>query len=186
MSAERSREVSVGEGAAQPAGGAAAPATAAIVAQPRRRKRPGPPPKALDDRMLDAAAMLASGATRRQVAEHFGIPNRTIHHWCSRPDFQRHAALDRKVIVRVALEELAAASRRAVAVLVVIAEDGEAPAAARVSAANSILDRVLPPPIHEGVIVDEPPRTSGFDALSDDELATLQALLSKAGQRTNG
>jgi len=85
-------------------------------------------------------AALLSQSSIGAAARATGVGEVTVHRWLRDEGFQRAYRAARSEVVRQVIGQMQRDSSRAAHVLMVIAEDGDAPASARVSAARSILD----------------------------------------------
>ncbi|MBK8169665.1 MAG: hypothetical protein IPK60_04900 [Sandaracinaceae bacterium] len=134
---------------------------------------PPPTPK-----KVSAAELLGSGHSLRHVAQVLGVHRATLHRWKSEPEFRQLIDGTRKTVLELASEGLVNAVPKAVDALLDIVNNAEAPAAARVRAAEAILDRAGVTPNtavqhnHAHVHVD-------LSRLTEDELDQLRALRSK-------
>jgi hypothetical protein len=108
-------------------------------------------------------ALLAT-PTIKAAAEVAGVPERTAHRWLREPDFGYTVAVARRHVLAQACTRLVATCGTATDVLRDVACDTSAPAAARVTAARTILE------LARGLVdVDH----------IDDRLAALEAAVSR-------
>ncbi len=109
-------------------------------------------------------ALLAT-PTIKAAAEVAGVPERTAHRWLREPDFGHTVAVARRHVLAQACTRLVATCSTATDVLRDVACDTSAPAAARVTAARTILE------LARGLV--------DVDSI-DDRLSALEANISRA------
>jgi molybdenum-dependent DNA-binding transcriptional regulator ModE len=89
------------------------------------------------------AALLTAGSIE-EAAQHVGLGYRTVHRWLREDgDFQDAYRQARRQVVAQAQAQLQRATGKAVATLVAVMEDAETPAAAKVTAARTILEQAI-------------------------------------------
>jgi hypothetical protein len=77
----------------------------------------------------------------KQAAETAGVTKVTLWRWLQSPDFQSRYRAARRQLVETAIAQLQSDCTIAVRVLREVAEDREAPASSRVSAAKTIIEQ---------------------------------------------
>lgn len=87
-----------------------------------------------------AIASLISCHSLSAASRQSGIPERTLRTWLTEDDFRELYDRRRRDVVQSALTALQDGMNRAVLTLARIMQDGETPAAVRVSAAKAILE----------------------------------------------
>ncbi len=87
-------------------------------------------------------ALLACGEIK-EAAHVAGVNEATLWRWLQLPDFQTHYRAARRQLVETAIAQLQSDCTIAVRVLREVAEDREAPASSRVSAAKTILEQAV-------------------------------------------
>lgn len=94
---------------------------------------------------LKGAAIIAllTAPTIEDAAKEAGVSDTTLYRWLKLPEFQEELRETKKQAVNLALTKLQHSTTAAVQVLQDVAEDKDAPASARVSAAKGILDMAL-------------------------------------------
>jgi hypothetical protein len=98
-----------------------------------------------------ALSALVSQPTLSLAAAQVGVTERTLYRWLTEsPAFQAEYRALRREIVNNATYQLAKASNNAVNTLISVMNDGEAPPAARVSAAKLVLEMAF-----RGIEVDD-------------------------------
>jgi len=90
-----------------------------------------------------ALEALLEAKTLTEAAERAGIAKSTLWRWLGDPQFQAGFRERRTEITRQIVARLRVAGTRAAAVLQELADDPEAPASARVSAARAILENAF-------------------------------------------
>ena len=79
----------------------------------------------------------------KQASEACGISDVTLWRWLQLPAFQSRYRAARRQVVETAIAQLQSDCTKAARVLTEIAEDKEAPASSRVSAARTILEQAV-------------------------------------------
>lgn len=87
-----------------------------------------------------AVASLISCHSLAEASRQSGIPERTLRTWMTEEDFKLLYDQRRRDVVQSALTALQEGMSRAVLTLAQLMQDGETPAAVRVSAAKAILE----------------------------------------------
>jgi hypothetical protein len=90
-----------------------------------------------------AIAALLGNPTIKGAAQSIGIGEATLCRWMSDSAFSDAYRDARYQLMKQAIGKMQACISRAVDILMLVAEDTEAPASARVSAARSIIDQAL-------------------------------------------
>lgn len=94
----------------------------------------------LSSKVEQAAILLASGKTGREVAKELGIAAETLSRWKSTPEFQAVANRYRHEYLEAARDASRAAVISAFSVLVEIMQDSTQAAGDRIKAASKVLD----------------------------------------------
>ncbi len=95
----------------------------------------------LDPRHERAAVLTLAGHDATSVGRDLGVHSTTVGRWLERPDVQTYLATARRAVAARVRAGMAQHVPTAVAVLLEVATDPTAPAAARVKAACAYLDR---------------------------------------------
>lgn len=96
------------------------------------------------DRLKESAIIaLLTAPSIEEAAQTAGVSDTTIYRWLKLPEFQAELKEARRQAVNLAISKLQQSTASAVKVLQDVAENEDAPASARVSAARIILDQVL-------------------------------------------
>jgi hypothetical protein len=111
-----------------------------------------------------AIAALLSSRTIADAAQACRLGERTLKRWLATPEFQEEFRQAKKESLRAAAARLNAAAGMATETLKAIADDPTSPAAARVTAARTILE----------------------SAMRDRELDDLESRISQLEQNSNG
>jgi hypothetical protein len=97
----------------------------------------------LSGKQMTAIAALISEPTTKAAAEKAKIAEGTIHRWLNDPAFFAALKESRERVFEATLAALQGGSGKAVKTLCDVMDDATAPAAARVSAAKTVLDLAL-------------------------------------------
>lgn len=100
----------------------------------------GPPKRKGGHKKEQALAALLANPTRKAAAESCGIGLRTLQKWLTEPEFAEQYQQAKCELVNSLIAEIRNDGSRLRRALMGIAEDVEAPAAARVSAAGKLFD----------------------------------------------
>lgn len=147
------------------------------------RKRPPEPRKGGDDARIEAMRLLAEGYQVTAVAETVAVDERTVRRWRDSPEGQRELAVAREARA-AAFAASAEEARRvlreaAVPAAMVLAEQlGATDPEVANRAARAILDRIGVPRTER--VETAATGTEDLGRLSDEELATYEALQRKA------
>lgn len=96
------------------------------------------------ERLREAAIIaLLTAPSIEEAAKTVGVGATTIYRWMKLPQFQEELKEARRQAVSLAIGKLQRSTSAAVKVLQDVAENDEAPASARVSAAKTILEMAL-------------------------------------------
>jgi hypothetical protein len=98
------------------------------------------PEKVLTGQQCKAIALLAGGASIEFAAIEVKVNASTIHAWLKKESFIVEYKAATSLVIEHATSQLKSATGEAVSVLRSVANDGEAPASSRVSAARTILE----------------------------------------------
>jgi len=97
----------------------------------------------LPPRQEQALAALLTSPSVREAAEVVKVSEGTIWRYLRDPAFSARYKAARRDVTEHLIMRLQAASTKAAKVLISVAEDGEAPSSARVSAARAIIENAL-------------------------------------------
>lgn len=90
-----------------------------------------------------ALAALVSSSTVRQASAASGIPERTLWRLLEKPDFSARLEQEKEKLISTASDSLKAKVHAATRAIADVMEDADAPAAARITAAKTILEYAL-------------------------------------------
>ena len=97
----------------------------------------------LTGKQSKALCLLVAGNSIEKAAESASVNAATVHRWLKEPRFKEEYREARRVVVGQATATLQAATRGAVATLVSVAADKDAPPSSRIAAAKTILELAL-------------------------------------------
>ena len=98
----------------------------------------------LSRRAAQAIAALLTAQSIGEAARLSGVAERTLHRWLAADThFQARYREARRAVVQQAVSQIQRATAKAVATLVAVMDDADAPASARVSAAKVVLEQAL-------------------------------------------
>lgn len=100
-------------------------------------------PRPLTPKQSTAIGALLTTSSNEQAARKAGVGLRTLNRWLTLPEFRRALRLAQDAALERTFSSLATVGAAAVQVLLEVAGDQNAPAAARVSAARAILENLL-------------------------------------------
>ena len=136
-------------------------------------------PAAFLDRQRLGATLIASGSQQIDVARQLGITPQTVCGWMKQPQFQAMVQTEQVQLTEGIRASVRGLGRKALATVEAIMFDEGAPAAVRLKAACTILDRIEAGDPRQGLTNLWTPSPS---AVSDFELAE-QMLMDKRRER---